>query len=233
MKNKKSLLVVMLACMAALLIACGSESAEAPGNTPIDEVDNSDSEPSDEADDSDSEPSDETDSSDSESEETPDNAPAAEVDYGNGSMTDWMYETESGDELTDLLATIDRTPYGSAGSSLQQINSGVSLMKLAMDESGNVEEIAKTYLDGMDDTQRDFFSFQWEQAKKTAESLLDGSLDAVVLEDAGDADFDLKAVDSEKVQTLVETVENLLRDAGVTDEWKNHTDLEPFILAGI
>ena len=105
-------------------------------------------------------------------------------------------------------------------------------MKLAMDESGNAEETVKTYLEGMNDTQRDFFSFQWEHVQETANALMDGSLDAAVLEDAGDADFDLKAVDSEKVKTLIETVTNLLRDAGVTDEWKNYTDLEPFSSAG-
>ena len=190
MKNKKFLLVVMIALMAMLLTACGSEPAQTPDNTPV-----------------------------------------AEADY-SGSVTDWMYEPESEDELTDLLVTIDRTPYGSAGSSLQQVHSAVSLMKLAMDESGNAEETVKTYLEGMNDTQRDFFSFQWEHVQETANALMDGSLDAAILEDAGDADFDLKAVDSEKVKTLTETVANLLRDAGVTDEWKNHTDLEPFSSAG-
>lgn len=191
MKNKRFLTVVMIALMAMLLLACGSEPAQTPD----------------------------------------DNTPVAEADY-SGSVTDWMYEPESEDELTALLVTIDRTPYGSAGSSLQQVNSAVSLMKLAMDESGNAEETVKTYLEGMNDTQRDFFSFQWEHVQKTADALMDGSMDAAVLEDAGDADFDLKAVDSEKVKTLIETVTNLLRDAGVTDEWKNHTDLEPFSSAG-
>lgn len=36
------------------------------------------------------------------------------------------------------------------------------------------------------------------------------------------------AVDSDRVAALDEAVTKLLRDAGVTDEWKNHTDLEPF-----
>ena len=44
----------------------------------------------------------------------------------------------------------------------------------------------------------------------------------------GDAGFDLQAVSSAKVDALDKTVTELLRDAGVTDEWKNHTDLEPF-----
>ena len=64
-----------------------------------------------------------------------------------------------------------------------------------------------------------------------ANALLDGSEDPAILDDAGDAGFDLKAVSSAKVDALDKTVTELLRDAGVTDEWKNHTDLEPFYAA--
>ena len=45
---------------------------------------------------------------------------------------------------------------------------------------------------------------------------------------AGDAGFDLQAVSSAKVDALDKTVTKLLLGAGVTDEWRNHTDLEPF-----
>ena len=61
-----------------------------------------------------------------------------------------------------------------------------------------------------------------------ASALLDGSENPAILDDAGDAGFDLKAVSSAKVDALDKTVTKLLRDAGVTDEWKDHTDLEPF-----
>ena len=61
-----------------------------------------------------------------------------------------------------------------------------------------------------------------------ANALLDGSEDPAILDDAGDAGFDLKAVSSDRVDALDKTVTELLRDAGVTDEWKNHTDPEPF-----
>ena len=61
-----------------------------------------------------------------------------------------------------------------------------------------------------------------------ANALLDGSEDPAILDDAGDAGFDLKAVSSDRVDALDKTVTELLRDAGVTDEWENHTDLEPF-----
>lgn len=89
--------------------------------------------------------------------------------------------------------------YGSAGASLQQANAAVAVMKLAMDESGKAQETVKAYLEGMNETQKDYFSFQWQQAMKTALALLNGDEDAAILEDAGDADFDLKAVDSKKV----------------------------------
>lgn len=145
------------------------------------------------------------------------------VDY-SGDVTGWMYAPESKDTLVNLLVSIDTVAHGS----LQQANAAVSLMKLAMNESRKVEEAAKTYLAGMNATQKDFFSFQWQQALRQANALLDGSEDPAILDDAGDAGFDLKAVSSAKVDALDKTVTELLRDAGVTDEWKNHTDLEPF-----
>ena len=58
----------------------------------------------------------------------------------------------------------DEVSYGSAGASLQQANAAVAVMKLAMDESGKAQETVKAYLEGMNETQRDYFSFQWQQA---------------------------------------------------------------------
>ena len=139
-----------------------------------------------------------------------------------------MYAPESKDKLVGLLVSIDTVAHGSAGGSLQQANAAVCLMKLAMMDSGKVEEAVKTYLTGMNATQKDFFSFQWQQALLHANALLDGSEDPAILDDAGDADFELHTVSSDKVAALDKTVTKLLRDADVTDEWKNHTDLEPF-----
>ena len=102
-----------------------------------------------------------------------------------------------------------------------------------MDESGKAQETVKAYLEGMNETQKDYFSFQWQQAMKTALALLNGDEDAAILEDAGDADFDLKAVDSAKTAEFNDAVIQLLSDAGVTNEWKNHTDVEPFLYAAI
>ena len=149
------------------------------------------------------------------------------VDY-SGDVTGWMYAPESRDTVTDLLVSIDTVAHGSAGGSLQQANAAVCLMKLAMMDSEKAEAAVKTYLSGMNATQKDFFSFQWQEALRQANALLDGSEDPAILDDAGDAGFDLTAVSSAKVDALGKTVTKLLRDAGVTDEWKDHTDLEPF-----
>ena len=151
--------------------------------------------------------------------------PAATADY-SGDMTDWMYAPESDDERINLLVSIDTAASGSAGASLQQANAAVSLMKLAMDDDS--EESVKDYLAGMNATQKDFFSFQWQQAMQQANDLLDGSEDPAILSDAGDADFDLSLVDHAKVTAFHKTVTELLREAGVTEAWKDHTDLEPF-----
>ena len=168
--------------------------------------------------------------------EAPSTEPAAtpattsQVDY-SGDMSDWTYTPESDDTLLDLLITIDSTPYGVAGATLQQANSAVCLMKLAMDESGKASDTVSTYLSEMNDTQKDFFSFQWQQAMTRANNLLNGTMDAAILESAGDPDFDLNTVDAAKLADLNETVTGLLQSAGVTDQWKDHTDVEFFAAA--
>ena len=103
-------------------------------------------------------------------EPTPDPAPTTKVDY-SGSLTDWMYTPETEDELTKLLVSIDEVSYGSAGASLQQANAAVAVMKLAMDESGKAQETVKAYLEGMNETQKDYFSFQWQQALRHTNAL--------------------------------------------------------------
>ena len=152
------------------------------------------------------------------------------VDY-SGDVTDWIYAPESKDTLVDLLVSIDTVGHGSAGGSVQQANAAVSLMKLAMIDSGKAENAVKAYLAEMNATQKDFFSFQWQQALRQANALLDGSEDPATLDNPGDAGFDLQVVSSNRVDALDKTVTKLLRDAGVTDEWRNHTDLVPFTAA--
>ena len=139
-----------------------------------------------------------------------------------------MYAPESKDTVANLLMSIGTVARGSAGGSLQQANAAVCLMKLVTIDRGKVEEAVKTYLNGMNATQEDFFSFQWQQALRHTNALLDGSEDPAILDNPGDAGFDLQVVSSNRVDALDKTVTELLRDAGVADEWKNHTDLEPF-----
>lgn len=106
-----------------------------------------------------------------------------------------MYAPESKDTVANLLVSIGTVARGS----LHQANAAVCLMKLATIDSGKAEDAVKTYLNGMNATQKDFSSFQWQQALRHTNALLDGSEDPAILD-----------------------------GAGVTDEWKNHTDLEPF-----
>ena len=139
-----------------------------------------------------------------------------------------MYAPESKDTVANLLVSIGTVARGSAGGSLHQANAAVCLMKLATIDSGKAEDAVKTYLNGMNATQKDFFSFQRQQALSHANALPDGSEDPAILDNPGDAGFDLQVVSSNRVDALDKTVTKLLRDAGVTDEWRNHTDLEPF-----
>ena len=86
-----------------------------------------------------------------------------------------MYAPESKDTVANLLMSIGTVARGSAGGSLQQANAAVCLMKLTTIDSGKAEDAVKTYLNGMNATQKDFFSFQWQQALRHTNALLDGS----------------------------------------------------------
>ena len=141
-------------------------------------------------------------------EPTPDPAPTTKVDY-SGSLTDWMYTPETEDELTKLLVSIDEVSYGSAGASLQQANAAVAVMKLAMDESGKAQETVKAYLEGMNETQKDYFSFQWQQAMKTA---LAETADAV-----GDTMALLRPATEKLLTSLESTIDDL--EGLTTDEY--------------
>ena len=154
-------------------------------------------------------------------------ATPSHVDY-SGDVTDWMYTPACDNDLTNLLISIDGTPYGAAGASMQQAHAAVCLMKLSMEDRDTVLEAVRTYLSELNDTQKDFFSFQWQHALKMANGLLDGTEDAAILEDAGDGDFDLSAIDAAAITDLNNAVTALLQDAGVTDEWKNQTDVDFF-----
>lgn len=253
MKNKRFPAMVLAALMTLALAACGSESAAVPDSTPTAEATaEATVKPSTVPTASPTvEPTVEptvahTAAPTAEPTSTPTTAPTAtpsatpepagnsdassQVDY-SGDVTDWMYTPDSDDELTNLLVSIDSTPYGTAGGSMQQANAAVCLMKLSMEDRDKVVNTVSTYLSEMNGTQKDFFSFQWQQALKTANDLLDGTEDAAILEDAGDRDFDLSAVDTAQVTDLNQAITDLLQSAGVTDEWKNETDVDFFSYA--
>ena len=127
MKNRKKLLVLLMAALTALaLTACNNTPAPTPDNPGQEENQNPEQN-------------------------------QVTVDY-TGDVTGWMYAPDTDDEITPWLIAIDSAEYGTSGASLKQANAAVSLMRLAMDESGNAEARLKTYLSGMNDTQRDYSS---------------------------------------------------------------------------
>lgn len=148
-----------------------------------------------------------------------------------GNQTNWTYRPECDDnQLLNWLVTIDCTTYDTAGSSIHQAVSAVALMELAMDENDDIEKTIKTYLAGMNNTQKDYFSFQWQQALTSANNALESGYININLNDLEQslADFDIKKIDRNKVDELNDTMTILLNDAGVTNEWKAHTDIFPF-----
>ena len=126
------------------------------------------------------------------------------------------------------MKTIDRCSYGSAGSSLSQMASGVSVLKLSKLEE--TKSRLSEYLCGMDATQLDYFSFQWQMGIKKAKAILDGG-DAYLgeMSDAGFEDVDLSIFDKAQLDALDRAVADELEKLGVKDEWKNFSEEEPFI----
>ncbi|MBP3610387.1 MAG: hypothetical protein J6J42_08645 [Lachnospiraceae bacterium] len=148
------------------------------------------------------------------------------VDYSK-EITDWMYLPESEDSIIQLLKKIDSCRYGSAGASLDQISAAIALLSLTEQES--VTDSLRTYLDGMDATQLDYFSFQWQMNTVKAHALLGTPSDYTgLLEDSGNGTVILENFDAAKLEELNQMVLTELNNRGITDEWKHHTDLEPF-----
>lgn len=151
------------------------------------------------------------------------------ADY-SGDLTDWMYQPETEDENVLSLMEIDACEYGTAGASLKQTSAAVQVLKLSQSE--NITEALTAYLDGMDATQKDYFSFQWQMAVNKAEQLLTAGTEedtAARLEECGHGDLDLSQYSVDGLKELHETVTTALTDYAVVDIWKTHNDLEPFI----
>ena len=161
------------------------------------------------------------------SEETADKE--VKLDYNAVEMNDWMKSEGDTDEVTEKLISIDTVPYGTAGSSLQMASAGKNMLDLSNTE--NAMDSLKAYLSSMTEIQKDFFSFQWENVYKSASSILaDPENSKALLADAGVENFDAALYTSELLEKLYNDGVSLLEEMGVTNEWKNFTDLEPFAL---
>ena len=149
------------------------------------------------------------------------------VDYSIP-LPQWFYQPESDDSVTQKLINIDTCPYSTAGASLKQLLASVGLLQLTKEPDW--ESKLDAYLAGMTDTQRDFFSFQWQMRLNDAKLLLvPGNVLADMLGDVGMGDLSLTLFSSEELNQLHRTVTNKLQHYGVVDQWKNHRDIEPFI----
>ena len=150
-----------------------------------------------------------------------------EVDYENTPFQDWMFQPLTEDETTKRLMNIDACQYGTAGASLRQMGVSVDLFWLCVAE--DKEEKLDAYLDAMTDTQRDYFSFQWQMRVKHAKKMkAGGDLIAGLLNDAGLRDVTLDFFRIEDVEQFDAVVMEKLKKHGVTDAWKNHLDETPF-----
>lgn len=148
------------------------------------------------------------------------------VDYSTGVFT-WMHYQEGEGSTLQSLNRIDSCQYGTAGSSLQQASAAVDVLLLTRAE--DVRTVLADYLDAMNTTQRDFFSFQWQMSAKRAKAML-AEPDAWkgLISDSGRGDVELGSFRPEQVEALSEDVLTLLAEKGVTDVWKGHTEKLPF-----
>lgn len=150
----------------------------------------------------------------------------AQPDY-TSDIQQWMHMPESNSETMDLLITIDTCRYGSAGASFSQASAAVSLLKLTQVQ--DLEKVLEAYLNGMNATQLDYFSFQWQMCMEKAQSMLqDPEAFALLLEESGNGDTDLTAFDLRKLEALDDQIQAQLKSRRVTDAWKDHLDIEPF-----
>ena len=127
------------------------------------------------------------------------------VDY-SGDMTEWMYLPSAEDAVIRALCTIDSCSYGTAGASLAQQSAAEAILSLS--EQEDVGTALRTYLEEMNATQLDYFSFQWQMIYPMTEKLPEA--------------------DAERLEILNDLARGILQELGVTDVWKSHTDLEPF-----
>ena len=149
------------------------------------------------------------------------------VDYTRD-FINYMYQPETDDSVFEILKIIDRCSYGTAGSSLSQVAAAVNVIKLSKTD-GAIDKILK-YLNGMDATQKDYFSFQWQMCMKKALAILKAP-DRYQGEmyDAGVSDVDLSEFNKDELEKLNDAVISQFENLKIKDEWKNHPEIELFI----
>lgn len=149
------------------------------------------------------------------------------VDYTR-EISDFIYQPETDDEVIEHFKIIDRCQYGTAGSSMIQITAGISV--LVNSKSENVLLKLAEYLDGMDATQKDYFSFQWQMCFRKANDILKNP-DSLLVEmsESGFEEVDLSVFNDDELNLLDAAVMTELSKRGVEDEWKNYAEQEPFV----
>lgn len=216
----KKLFAILLAAMLTLsLVACSNEEeTKEPAETTPPAVETPVEEEEEETPPAEESETEEESEAETEAEEA--------VDYSTA-ITDWMYQPESSEEATLALMAIDACEYGTAGASLKQTNAAVQMLKLTAMET--TEDALGAYLDSMNATQKDYFSFQWQMTMKAAEELLTMEDATALLEESGNGDVDLTAYNAEALSALNDSVSAALTEAGVEDVWKENLELEPFM----
>lgn len=148
------------------------------------------------------------------------------VDY-NGTPSEWIYILETEEDTLALLTAIDQCRYGAAGASLSQADAACKLLQLTDVE--DIESVLTDYLNKMNATQLDYFSFQWQMRMIQAQEMLSNPDDySGILEDSGNEGFDISAYSLESLSELNALVMNELAVRNVSDVWKQYPDIEPF-----
>lgn len=226
----KNFAAFLLAAALMLSMSACSEEGSAAENSGTQQSVEASTEASTEESEEKEENNEETTEEESEEEEEAESGEESAVDY-SGDLSDWMYQPETADETADettvSLMEIDACEYGTAGASLKQTSAAVQVLKLS--QSKDITEALNAYLEGMDATQKDYFSFQWQMAVNEAEQLLTVEDAAARLEESGHGDLDLSQYSIDNLKEIHEIVTTALTDHGVVDAWKTHSDLEPFI----
>ena len=148
------------------------------------------------------------------------------VDY-SGSPDEWIHIPETEDTTIACLVAIAQCRYGSAGASLSQADAACKLLKLTHAE--DIETALPEYLDGMDATQLDYFSFQWQMCLSQAQAFLSSPESYTgILADSGNEFFDISVYTTESLAELNTLVMSELASRNVCDVWKDYPDIEPF-----